>query len=348
MANNIAGGDKKIKCVVWDLDNTLWEGILLEDKQVCLFDGIPDIIKELDRRGILQSIASKNDYPLALKRLEELNLSEYFLYPQVNWNPKSASIKKISELLNIGIDTFAFIDDQSYERDEVKKLLPEVVCIKADLAGACLEWERFKPRFITEDTEKRRWMYQQDIKRKQAESAFEGTSNEFLKSLDMVCTISVLSEENLRRAEELTIRTNQLNTTGYTYSYDELNEMRRSDQYIILAADLTDKYGSYGKIGLALIERNETVWLIKLFLMSCRVMSRGIGTVFLNYIMNEAKKEGVRLLAEFTHNDVNRMMYITYKFCGFVEIDHMEQGVILENELLNIQDNQDYCKVVIR
>lgn len=339
---------KKIKCVVWDLDNTLWKGTLLEDKHVSVFDGIISMMKELDRRGILQSIASKNDFQMTLKKLEDLKLSEYFLYPQINWNAKSVSIKKISELLNIGLDTFAFIDDQPYERDEVKHLLPEVTCIEANQACACLDWERFKPRFITEDTGKRRLFYQQDMKRKQEESSFEGTGGEFLKSLDMVCTISGLTEEDLRRAEELTIRTNQLNTTGYTYSYDELNEMRRSDKYKILLADLADKYGSYGKIGLAVIECNETVWVMKLFLMSCRVMSRGIGTVLMNHIMKMAKKEGVRLLAEFSHNDVNRMMYITYKFAGFVEIGHMDHGIILENELSNIQDKQDYCKLVIK
>mgnify|MGYP003377679593 FL=1 len=84
---------KKIKCLVWDLDNTLWNGTLLENDDVKLKDGIKDIIKELDRRGILLSIASKNEYDHAFKKLESFGISEYFIYPQICWNNKSKSIK---------------------------------------------------------------------------------------------------------------------------------------------------------------------------------------------------------------------------------------------------------------
>lgn len=111
--------EQKIKCVVWDLDNTLWDGILTEGDDVQLRDGIIDIIKTLDERGILQSVASKNNFEDAYKKLEELGVAEYFLYPQINWNPKSEAVKKIAENINLGIDSFAFIDDSEFEREEV-------------------------------------------------------------------------------------------------------------------------------------------------------------------------------------------------------------------------------------
>jgi len=133
------------------------------------------------------------------------------------------------------------------------------------------------PRFITDESEIRRQMYFSDIARNEVEDEYTGPKEEFLATLEMEFSISPAKEEDLKRAEELTMRTHQLNTTGYTYSYNELNEFRKSEDHILLVAALEDRYGTYGKIGLMLIERHQGLWLIKLLLMSCRVMSRGVG-----------------------------------------------------------------------
>ncbi len=340
-------GRRSIKCVVWDLDNTLWGSVLLEDDHVSLRAGVVDIIRTLDSRGILNSIASKNDYTVAKKKLDELGLSEYFLYPQISWNPKSASIKEIARSINIGLDTLAFIDDQPFEREEVAFSWPQVLCIDARDIPALLDMPEMNPRFITEDSKKRRLMYFSDIERDKVEKEFVGSSEEFLSTLHMVFTISPAREEDLRRAEELTVRTHQLNTTGYTYSYDQLNEFRQSNAYKLLVASLSDKYGTYGKIGLALVECREDVWTIKLLLMSCRVMSRGVGTIMINHIMSLAKSANVRLRAEFVSNDRNRMMYVTYKFGGFKEVQKADNLVVLENDLRHIQPFPAYAKVHI-
>lgn len=314
--------EKQIKCVVWDLDNTIWNGILTEGA-VTLRDGIRDIMAELDRRGILQSIASKNNSDDAMRQLEEFGIAEYFLYPQINWNPKSGSIRIIREKLNLGIDTFAFIDDSEFERGEVAHAIPEVTVIDAADIDRLLDMDMFTPRFITEDTVNRRKMYMADISRESDKAEFRGTDEEFLKSLDMKLTISPVTEHDLQRAYELTVRTHQLNSTGYTYSYDELREFIDSDKYIFQIAQLTDKYGDYGKIGLILVE-NTDVMTIKLLLMSCRVMSRGVGSAILIYLEKLSRKLNKRLLAEFLATDRNRVMYITYKFMGFDELDEDE------------------------
>ncbi len=352
MCNNEAikklGKDKpKIKCIVWDLDNTLWDGVLLEDSKVFLRKGVTDIIKELDNRGILQSIASKNEYTSAMEKLKEFGLDEYFIYPQINWNSKASSIKVIAELINIGIDTFAFIDDQAFEREEVKFSIPEVNCIDATDLTNLLDIPEMIPKFITKDTKIRRKLYQSDIERKKVEERFEGSQEEFLASLNMEFTISPVGEDDLNRAEELTVRTHQLNTTGYTYDYGELDALRKSDRHKLLIAGLKDKFGTYGKIGLALIQCDEEIWTLKLLLMSCRVMSRGVGTIMINHIMGMAKSENKRLQAEFVSNDRNRMMYVTYKFAGFKEIDDMGGRILLENDLKNIQPFPDYIKVKV-
>src|SRR5258708_39532021 len=120
-----------IKCVVWDLDGTLWQGTLLEGDDLILTPGMKGVIQELDNRGILQSIASKNDYVVAWEKLAAFGLDEYFLHPQINWANKSDSIKAIADKLGIGLDTFVFVDDQAFERDEVRYFLPEVATIDA-------------------------------------------------------------------------------------------------------------------------------------------------------------------------------------------------------------------------
>ena len=338
---------QSIKCVVWDLDNTLWEGVLLEDEQVVLSPQVPEIIKTLDSRGILQSIASRNDHARAFDQLRAFGLDEYFLYPQINWNSKASSIQAIARSINIGLDAIAFVDDQPFEREEVQFTIPEVLCIDTADLDRLLDMPALNPRFITEDSRKRRLMYLSDIARQKVEEEFNGPQEAFLATLDMVFTIAAAKEEDLKRAEELTVRTNQLNTTGYTYSYDELDGFRQSDRHKLLIAGLDDKFGSYGKIGLALVECQPERWTIKLLLMSCRVMNRGVGTIMINHIMNLAKSAGVRLLAEFISNDRNRMMYVTYKFGGFKEIDRSGERVLLEHDLIRIQPFPDYVKVHI-
>lgn len=337
--------DKKvIKCIVWDLDNTLWHGVLLEDEKVSLRKDIVNIIHTLDNRGILQSIASKNDYVAAIAKLEQYGLKEYFLYPQINWNSKASSVKEIAKLLNIGLDAIAFVDDQLFELEEVKFSVSEILCINADEIGSILDMPMMNPRFLTEDSHMRRLMYLSDIDRQNAEKDFVGTTDEFLATLNMNFTISLAEEEDLQRGEELTLRTNQLNTTGYTYSYNELNHFRSSENHKLLIVSLEDKYGSYGKIGLILIECQADTWKIKLLLMSCRVMSRGVGTIMLNYVMSLAKSNNVRLLAEFVSNNRNRMMYISYKFAGFKEIEKNDGLIVLENDLTRIQPVPSYIK----
>jgi FkbH-like protein len=337
--------EQGIKCVVWDLDNTLWDGTIMIDDRVSLRNNVRSIIRALDDRGILQSIASKNDYACAMEKLQEFNLDEYFLFPQIGWHSKALSMQTIAESINIGLDTIAFIDDQPFEREEVNFSHPEVLCIDATDIDKMLDMSEMNPRFITLDSKMRRQMYLNDQERNNVEENFVGPKEEFLASLQMELSIFPAKEEDLKRAEELTVRTHQLNATGYTYSYDELNYFRLSDQHQLFMARLKDKYGTYGHIGLSLIECSPDLWTIKLLLMSCRVMSRGIGTIMLSHIMQMAKQQDVRLQAEFVPNDRNRMMDITYRFAGFDEVDEIDGRIIIGNELSKITPFPDYVKV---
>lgn len=144
-----------VKCVVWDLDNTVWDGVLLEDGDVKLRPGVVEVIRTLDGRGILHSIASRNDHDAAMAKLEEFGIAEYFLYPQITWDNKSDSIRVIAETINIGIDTLAFVDDQPFERDEVSYAHPQVLCVDALDAERLPDLPRMQPRFVTEDSRER-------------------------------------------------------------------------------------------------------------------------------------------------------------------------------------------------
>lgn len=347
-SENVVKKRKELKCIIWDLDNTIWDGILSEDKDVKLKPGIIDIIKTLDARGILHSIASKNDYSDAINKIKELGINEYFLYPQINWNAKSSSIEKIQRELNIGMDSILFIDDQVFEIEEIRSVHPDINCIGANEYALLLDHPQLNPKYITVDSKRRRQMYLEDIQRRMEEDIYQGPKESFLASLNMEFIITKAKEEDLMRAEELTIRTNQLNATGKTYSYDELKFFIDSKKHKLLICELKDKYGSYGKIGLALLEMDEEYWYIRLILMSCRVISRGVGTVLMTYIMQEAKAGGKKIKADFKETGKNKMMNISYRFAGFKETYRDDEGnVIFINDLSQIQQIPYYINVKI-
>lgn len=338
---------KTVKCVVWDLDNTVWDGVLLEDGDVTLRPAVVEVIRTLDERGILHSIASRNDHDAAMAKLTEFGIAEYFLHPQIHWGNKSDSVRSVAEAFNIGIDTLAFVDDQPFERDEVGFAHAQVLCIDALDAAAIPELPEMRPRFVTADSRERRHLYHADIQRKHAEDTHQGTDEDFLASLGMRFTIAPAQERDLQRAEELTVRTNQLNATGYTYSYEELDAFRCSPGHDLLVAGLEDAYGTYGKIGLALVERADDAWTVKLLLMSCRVMSRGVGSVLLNHLIRSAHDSGVKLRAEFVPTSRNRTMFVTYKFSGFREIARNGDVCVLEHDGTRLQGFPPYMDVTV-
>lgn len=337
----------RIKCVVWDLDNTLWDGVLLEGDDCPLRPEMVEILHVLDGRGILQSIASKNDPDAAVHHLRELNIEDMFLYPQISWGAKSEAVARITKALNIGLDAIAFVDDQEFERAEVAYAHPSVLCLDPSELVSALDDPEFNPRFVTQESRQRRQLYRSQIAREEAEREFTGTNEEFLASLKMTFTIRSASRNDLQRAEELTVRTNQLNSTGRTYSYDELDALRTSPDHLLLVAELEDRFGSYGTIGLALVQLGIPYWHLKLLLMSCRTMSRGVGTILLNHIMARARSAGVRLRADFVETGRNRMMQVTYAFAGFTEVTREGKYVLLESDLSNVQAPAPYVTVVV-
>jgi len=308
-----------VKCLVWDLDNTLWKGTLLEDPDVQLAGEIRDVIITLDSRGILQSIASKNDHDLAWARLEQLGLAEYFVFPRIGWGRKSDSVIEIAHQLNFALGTIAFIDDLPSERAEVAFRAPEVRCYSAEQVTALPGLPEFSPAIVTVDARRRRQMYQASIQRDAEKDSFAGPDEEFLRSLDLVMEISRADEEDLSRVEELTLRTSQMNATGVHYPDAVLRRLLADPDYDVLTVTLTDRFGPHGAVGVLLLERHPAVWHLRLLATSCRVVSFGAGTVILNWLIDQAARAGVHLAADFRPTERNRMMDVAYRFAGFAE-----------------------------
>ncbi len=312
--------DRKVKCLVWDLDDTVWEGILLEGDPLRLRPGVAETIGTLDRRGILQSVASRNDPDQARRRLEDFGLWDYFLVPVIGWGPKSEAVEAIRRALNLGVEAMAFVDDQAFELAEVGFCHPQVLCLEASRVGQIPDMPEFQPLYATPDAARRRHLYRLDLARQQEESEFQGPREDFLAGLDMVFTIAPASREDLERAEELTVRTHQLNTTGQTYSLEELDAFRTSAEHLLLVAELRDRFGPYGKVGLALVDCGPEAWTVRLLLMSCRVAGRGVGTIMLHRLMEAAFRRSLPIRAHYRPTGRNQAMLTTYRFAGFREV----------------------------
>ncbi|MGM1061312.1 HAD-IIIC family phosphatase [Saccharothrix sp. Mg75] len=310
-----------VKCLVWDLDGTLWRGTLAEGDDVVVPDGVRRVITELDARGVLQSVASKNDHDHAWARLEQLGLAEYFVLPRIGWGPKSASVRAIARELGFAESAVAFVDDQPAERAEVAFHLPQVRCYPAEQAAHLTGLAEFSPPVVTEDSARRRRMYQDGFRRDAERAAFTGPDEEFLRTLDLRMTVVRATERELARAAELTLRTSQMNATGVPYDDAALRRLMTDPAHEVLVVGMSDRFGPHGAVGLVLLRRSPGAWHLKLLATSCRVVSFGAGATLLDWLADRAAHAGVHLAADFRPTDRNRIMDVAYRFAGFDDED---------------------------
>ena len=307
------------KCIVWDLDNTLWDGICLEGK-VTTRPEIQRVITELDQKGILHSIASRNEQEPAMQVLHQQGLEHFFVVPQINWLPKSTNIITISEQLNISLDCIAFIDDEPFERAQIAFMLPDVMTIAAEEAGHLPEMPAFDPGFTTMESKSRRDFYQAEIKRREAQRQFS-SREDFLMSCRMKLSIRPMCAEDVDRVSELMSRTHQLNTTGMIFDKQKLFRMLTdyNSDYRVFVAELSDKFGWNGIIGTAVVECDLKYYRIIFFALSCRILGRGIERAFLAALVQNAVENGFsETEALYKNTGRNSMMRALYQMSGFV------------------------------
>lgn len=282
---------KKWKCIVWDLDNTLWDGTLIEDgaERLKLRQAVVDVIKETDKRGILHSVASKNNPADALAVLKQYGLEEYFLHPQISWNPKSQAVARIAQQLNIGLDSIAFVDDQPFEREEVQSSLPQVHTVDArEAAGIPGRSECDVP--VTEEGSRRRQLYRDQEARSVQLKAHNGDYLAFLKDCQIRLDIERLSPANLERVFELAQRTNQMNFSGNRYPKDELEAVLHAASRATYVMRCEDRFGSYGIVGFGVVDSSEPRLLDLMF--SCRIQGKRVEHTVISHLLRKYANVG--------------------------------------------------------
>lgn len=307
IAKNAEPGSKKshVKVVAWDLDNTIWDGVLIEDgaENLKLKPGIRDIIKKLDDRGILNTVVSKNNPDDALAQLQAFGLTEYILHPQIGWGQKGQYLKTLVQQFNVGEDTFAFIDDSPFERDEVLALNPSMRVYDAKSYETLLDLPEFKPP-VSSDSNRRRDFYRFEQKREEALSSFHGEYLAFLRDCQIQLSIYTPESSNIDRLQELVQRTNQLNFSGNRYERAEIEKILSEPRYDTFSMDCDDKYGQYGTIGFAIVDRESTQLIDLMF--SCRVQAKRVEHAFIAFLLTRYKAEGwKKLSALYNRTDKN-------------------------------------------
>jgi FkbH-like protein len=279
-------GFGKVKCIVWDLDNTLWDGILVEDgpARLRLKPGIVDVIRRLDERGILHSIASKNNRDEALAVLKGFGLDEYFLAPQISWLPKSEAIRAIAAQLNIGIDTLLLVDDSEFELQEVKAVHPEVQTLDARQYPRIPQFEACQVS-VTDESRERRKMYQVEAERQVTAENFADDYMAFLRHCQIRLNIHPMTEANLNRVHELTQRTNQMNFSGNRYEKSVLHQILADPCLDTCVLEVEDRFGSYGVVGFSVVDNREPRMTDLMF--SCRVQAKRVEHAFLSHILRK-------------------------------------------------------------
>lgn len=330
---NARGAVQKVKCVIWDLDNTVWDGILGEQgpDHVTIRPEVRRTMLDLDSRGILQSVASKNDYAEAWPVLERVGLSHLFLHPRINWVPKSVNIQDIVQELNIGVDACAFVDDSAFERAEVSQALQGIRLYSDTDVSELMK----RPEFdvpVTEESRQRRLYYVAETKRKSVALDYAGDYERFLRSCKMKATLFRPTEPwHRERCLELLHRTNQLNLSTHRYDREEFEKLLGDPDALCICTACQDRFGDYGLVGFASLRRFvEGIYLVD-FVLSCRVAQKKVENAWFDWLIIQARAMGyMKVHARYISTARNHVLLRAFLDAGFIEIETSEQSTLLE------------------
>jgi len=328
------------KCIVLDLDNVMWGGIIGEDgtEGIQLGNDSPgNAYKDFQRallsyynRGVLLAVNSKNNPEDALKAIREhphmLLREKHFAATRINWQNKVQNMTELAKEVNIGLDSMVFIDDNPREREQMKQALPQVLVVDMPsspfLYRQTLEnLNEFSVLALTEEDKKRGEMYSA---RKRREDLRETISSveDFLKSLEMKVVIRHVDDYSLPRIVRMVNKTNQFNLTTRRYTDAEVRKMKETeDEFEVYGLQVCDKFGDEGIVGVAIIRKEQKTWTLDSFLLSCRVIGRKVETAFLARIVADAKEQGVSaIIGEYVTTQKNAPVKNFYSSHGFEEL----------------------------
>lgn len=323
------------KCLVLDLDNTLWGGILGEEgieginlgpsPEGKSFLEFQHHILGFHQRGIILAINSKNNFDEAMEAINNhphMVLKEkHFSSIKINWNDKVQNLKEISQDINIGLDSLVFFDDDDFNKELVKSMLPmvEVADLPKDFtkySDFLINSSYFDTLNLTIEDLKKGEMYSQENERKKSKINFENIED-YLMSLEMKILIEENNIDHSERVLQLTQKTNQFNMTSIRYSADQIEFFFNSVDHEVYTLSLSDKFGDYGLTGVLIVKKGAN-WKIETFLMSCRILGRRIENAFLSYVSEKAVlSKAKKLEGIFLETAKNFPAKDTYQNLGF-------------------------------
>ena len=324
------------KCIVLDLDNTLWGGIVGEDG----FEGIKlgddpigrayvelqHNLLALNQRGIILAINSNNNFDDAIEIIKEhpnmILKEDNFVCVRINWNDKVVNMKEISDELNIGLDSMVFFDDDPVNIEYVKSNLPDIQTVQvsdpSNSSKILKSMNDFQVLKITDEDAMRNKMYLEQRKRTELKTQV-GNLQDFLKQLNISVEIKNADKYTIPRISQLTLKTNQFNITTRRYQEEDIRKFSQDKDKIVECVQIQDKFGDNGITGLYIINKdNKQQWTIDTFLLSCRVIGRGVEDGILSQIIEKARTEGVsKVRGEYIKTKKNKPAENFFPAFGF-------------------------------
>lgn len=332
------------KVLVLDCDNTLWSGVLGEDGIGGIemsdatikgksFREVQTILKGYRTEGILLALCSKNnsnEIDEVLNHHKDMVLTESDLVARrVNWEDKATNLRELSAELNLGLDSFVFVDDSPFEIGLVTKALPQVKCMQVpqNISEYPALMRRLRREFFnlsrTAEDDRKTEMYREEQQRKNQAGRFD-TIDEYLASLGLKLKVLWDTDIPISRAAQMTQKTNQFNLTTKRYTEAEIQRMANDPSYSLATFSVSDRYGDYGVTGLAIIQRAKELpesGLIDTLLMSCRVIGRKIEHKFFDEVVRNLHDNGIQKLnAEYLATSKNSQVANLYDDLGFTPI----------------------------
>ena len=359
---------KNKKCLVLDLDNTLWGGIIGDDGMEHIeighetptaeaYTAFQEYVLKLKERGVILAVCSKNEEDIAksgFNHPDSVLHVEDFVSFHANWKPKNINLRIIAEEINIGTDSLVFIDDNPAERQLVRDTMPEVAVPEVDpvdvfsyiraIEGAGF----FEPVTISEDDRKRNESYRGNIQRRSLEESMQ-TYDDFLQSLEMEAEIDDFRSVYYDRIAQLTNKSNQFNLTTRRYTRADIEQMANDQHYITLYGRLRDKFGDNGLISVVIGEKIDDSLHIRLWLMSCRVLKRGMEQMMLDALAARAAADGCKELIGYYYKTAkNKMVSDLYAVFGFEKIMQSGDDTVWRLDLAGYEKQGKYIALLER
>jgi FkbH-like protein len=341
----LAARGRTVKCVVTDLDDTLWGGVIGDDGLEGIrighdgegeaFRRLQLYLRELSRRGVALAVCSKNDEAVAIRPFREhpdmvLREGDIAVF-HASWGPKVDGLERIRAALEIGFDSMVFLDDNAFERNLVRHYLPEVIVPDlpedpSEVVRALAALNLFETASYTDEDRKRSAAYREEAARKELARSFTSV-DDFLASLDMRVTLARFDAMHLPRVVQLLARSNQFNLTTRRESEAACEALMRAGADVLpLYVKLSDKLGDYGLISVVIAHTAGDALEIDTWVMSCRVLARGVEEYAMNHVVAKARELGAsRVVGRYVPTAKNKMVADFYGRFGFTRTPPREE-----------------------